>query len=146
MKYTGHIDINKPLNDVFEFWKNSENNHLWQDGFVKITLLEGKEHEVGAKSEILLKHGKNDMLLTETVLAVNFPYEKEALYEHKHMSNTQKTIFEEISETKTRYKTEVEYVKFNGFLPKLMGKLFPSMFRKQSEKWMTQFKEACEKK
>ncbi len=145
MKYTAYIDINKPLKDVFEFWKNSENNHLWQDGFLKITLLEGKENEIGAKSEISFKHKNQDMILIETVLSVNFPYGKEALYEHKHMSNTQKTTFEFISNTQTRYITEVDYVKFNGILPKLMGKLFPSVFRKQSEKWMRQFKDACEK-
>lgn len=145
MKYTGQIEVNKPLEHVFDFWKNAENNHLWQDGFIKITLLEGKEHEVGAKSEIQFKHKNQEMILIETVLSVNLPYEKEALYEHKHMSNTQKTIFKPVSDTKTLYITEVEYVKFNGFLPKLMGKLFPSMFRKQSEKWMKQFKEACEK-
>lgn len=145
MKYVSHIDIDKPLEDVFKFWINSENNHLWQDGFISITLLEGKENEKGTKSEILFKHKNREMVLTETVLNVNLPYEKHALYEHKHMSNTQKTIFEAISDHKTRYKTEVEYVKFNGLLPKLMGKLFPSMFRKQSEKWMQQFKEACEK-
>ena len=144
MKYTSHIDINKPLKDVFEFWNNPENNHLWQDGFEKITLLEGKVNEVGAKSEILLKQGNRDMVLIETVLSVNLPYEKEALYEHKHMSNTFKTIFKQVSDKQTRYTAEVNYIKFNGFLPKLMGKLFPSMFRKQSEKWMHQFKEACE--
>lgn len=144
MKYRSYIDINKPLDEVFTFWVNSENHHLWQDGFVKITLLEGVEHEVGAKSEILLKYKNKDMVLIETVLSVNLPYHKEALYEHKHMSNTQKTIFESISADKTRYITEVEYVKFNGFLPKLMGKLFPSMFKKQSEKWINQFKVACE--
>lgn len=145
MKYKSHIDIDKPLEDVFNFWVNPENNHLWQDGYVKTTLLEGVENEVGAKSEILLKHNNRDMQLIETVLSVDLPHYKEALYEHKHVSNTQKTIFEAISDNKTRYITEVDYIKFNGILPKLMGKLFPSMFRKQSEKWMKQFKAACEK-
>lgn len=145
MKYRSYIDINKPLNEVYDFWINTNNNHLWQDGFIKSTLLEGEENEVGSKTEILFKHKNQDMVLIETVLAVNLPYSKEALYEHKHMSNTQRTLFESISDHKTRYITEVEYVKFNGILPKLMGKLFPSMFKKQSEKWIHQFKEACEK-
>ncbi len=144
MKYISHIEINKPLHDVFEFWNNSENHHLWQDGYIKTTLLEGVIDTVGAKSEIVLKHKNQEMILIETILSINFPFEKEALYEHKHMSNTQKTIFESISDTQTRYTTEVNYVKFNGILPRLMGKLFPSMFKKQSEKWMVQFKAACE--
>lgn len=34
----------------------------------------------------------------------------------------------------------------NGIMPKLMAKLFPGMFKKQSQKWMDQFKEFVEKR
>ncbi|WP_452223149.1 hypothetical protein [Lacinutrix chionoecetis] len=72
------------------------------------------------------------------------PVEKTALYEHSHMTNTQTTRFKQIDENTTQYTSEVEYIKFNGFVIKLMAKFFPSKFKEQSQKWMNQFKAFAE--
>ena len=80
------------------------------------------------------------MELIETIITNNLPYEKKALYEHTNMTNTQTTKFESISEGRTLFISEVEYTKFNGFIPNLMAKFFPGVFKKQSQKWMNQFK------
>ena len=56
------------------------------------------------------------------------------------MTNTQSSRFERIDENNTRYISEVEYTLFNGFIPNLMARFFPSVLRKQSQKWMDQFK------
>ena len=144
MKYTCTIEINLPLNKVVELWSNEAYFKHWQDGFQSITLIEGEPGTVGAKSKILLEQGKRKMELIETIISNNLPTEKKALYEHIHMTNTQTTRFEVVNPNTTRYISEVEYTKFNGFLPKLMAKLFPGMFKKQSQKWMDQFKEFAE--
>ena len=68
-----------------------------------------------------------------------------ALYEYSHMTNTQTTRFREIGLTKTLCISEVEYTKFNGFMIKLMAKLFPNKFKEQSQKWLNQFKDFAEK-
>ena len=85
------------------------------------------------------------MILTETVTENNLPNSFEASYYHKHMDNTMKCTFTEINENQTRYEYEFEYTRINWFLPKLMAILFPSMYRKQGEKWMQQFKVFAEK-
>ena len=144
MKYTCTVDINLPIEKVAELWNDEQHFGKWQDGFQSIEHLEGEPHTAGAKSRILLAQGKRKMELTETIITNNLPEEKKALYVHIHMTNTQTTRFQQLSPSQTRYISEVEYTQFNGFMPKLMARLFPGMFRKQSQKWMDQFKAFAE--
>ncbi len=145
MKYLCTIDIERPIEEVVNLWKDESHFGKWQDGFVKIEHLSGDPETPGAKSKILFEQGKNKMELIETIMISDLPREKKALYEHIHMINTQSTRFESISENKTRYISEVEYTQFNKFMIKLMAKLFPGMFKKQSLKWMQQFKNFAER-
>ena len=145
MKYTCSIVIEKPIAEVISLWDNPTYYEQWQDGFKSIELLKGEYNTVGAKSKILFD-GKVKMELMETLITVNLPAEKTALYEHIHMSNTQTTRFEALATDKTKYISEVNYTQFNTILVKIMAKCFPSMFKKQSQKWMTQFKKFAEEK
>jgi uncharacterized membrane protein len=144
MKYTCTVDINLPVNKVVALWENENNFKEWQDGFKSIEHLSGKPNTEGAKSKIVLQ-GKREIELLETIITVDLPKEKIALYEHCHMTNTQTTRFKAIDQNKTQYISEVEYTKFNGIMIKLMAKFFPSKFKEQSQKWMNQFKEFAEK-
>jgi len=144
MKYTCSVEINLPINKTVELWENEKNFKEWQDGFESIELLSGTPNTNGAKSKIIL-NGKRRIELIETIVNSDLPNEKTAVYEHIHMTNTQTTRFEKTSEHKTRYISEVEYTKFNGFMIKLMAKFFPSEFKEQSQKWMNQFKEFAER-
>lgn len=140
MKYECSVEINAPLNKTVEMWQDESGFKHWQDGFQKIEPIDGTPNTVGAKSKIYLEQGKRKMELLETIQVMNLPEEKTGLYEHIHMTNTQTSRFKPLGENKTLYISEVEYTKFNGFMPKLMAKLFPGMFKKQSQKWMDQFK------
>ncbi len=144
MRYICTVAIDAPLNEVVNLWTNEEHFDQWQDGFESIELLEGEKDGIGAKSKITIQQGKRKLELIETILVQNLPTERKALYEHVHMVNTQSSRFEKISADKTRYTSEVEYTQFNGFMPKLLAKLLPGMFEKQSLKWMNQFKDFAE--
>ncbi|WP_299229105.1 SRPBCC family protein [uncultured Psychroserpens sp.] len=144
MTYQYTIDINLPIDIVVKLWSDETNFHKWQDGFQSIELLEGKANTIDAKSKIILQQGKRSIELIETIICNDLPREKKALYEHVHMTNTQTTRFEKISKNKTKYTSKVTYTRFNGFMPKLLSKLFPNMFKKQSQKWMNQFKTFAE--
>ncbi len=144
MKYKCSIDINLGIDQVVKIWDDPENFKYWQNGFQSIELLSGESNTPGAKSKILLLNGKMEIELIETILVSNLPHEKTALYEHKHMTNTQTTRFISKGENKTQYISEVEYTKFNGLMIKLMAKLFPSKFKAQSQQWLDQFKEFSE--
>lgn len=144
MKYTCTVDIDLAIDKVASLWADENHFSKWQDGFQSIEQSEGTPGSVGAKAIILFYDGKRKIELTETIISNELPREKKALYEHIHMTNTQTTRFKSISENKTQYISEVKYTKFNGFIPKLMGTLFPWVFKKQSQKWMNQFKAFAE--
>jgi hypothetical protein len=140
MKYRNQIEIELTMGKVAELWNNQSYFNQWQDGFISKELIEGVPETIGAKSGILLKQGKRKMELIETIEAIELPQMKRVLVEHIHMTNTMPTTFITLDTNKTRIVSEIEYTKFNGFLPKLMAKLFPSMFKKKSQKWLDQFK------
>ena len=144
MKYTCTVEIDLPIDKVVQLWENEDNFKEWQDGFISIEHLSGTYNSNGAKSKIILQD-KRRIELLETIISTNLPQEKIALYEHIHMTNTQTTRFKEIENNKTQYISEVEYTQFNGFMIKLMAKLFPSKFKGQSQKWMNQFKAFAER-
>lgn len=145
MKYSCTVIINAPIDKVVQLWEDETHFKDWQDDFKSIELIEGNIHAKGSKSKILFD-GKHKIELIETILINNLPTEKKALYEHVHMSNTQKTSFIALGDNETQYISEVEYLKFNGLIIKLMAKLFPSKFKAQSQKWMEQFKVFVEQK
>jgi len=140
MKFTCSIDINKPIDEVLALWKDESNYKHWQEGFQSKELLSGEKEAVGSQSKIILQQGKQRMELIETILINNLPDERKTLVEHIHMDNTQTVRFESISANETRYISEIEYTKFKHLIPKLMAKLFPSMFKKQVQKWLDLFK------
>lgn len=143
MKYTCSIQINAPLETVVALWENEAYFKEWQDGFESITHFEGIPNTKDAKAKIVL-NDKQRIELTETILSNNLPHEKIALYEHVHMTNTQTTRFKSLDDQTTLYTSEVEYIQFNGWMIKLIAKLFPGKFKGQSQKWMNQFKSFVE--
>lgn len=145
MKHKGSIIINKPRETVVAIFMNPDCNKEYQDGFVRKELIKGKAGENNAVSKMYYTYGKRDMILTETILNNKLPESFEAFYHHKHMDNTMKCTFEELSDHKTRYNYAYEYTRISWFMPKLMAILFPSMYRKQGDKWMHQFKQFVEK-
>ncbi len=144
MKYTCTINIDLGIDQVVKLWEDENHFAKWQDGFQSNEILQGPAGAVGSKSRIIYQQEKRKMELIETIISNTLPHEKKALYEHIHMTNTQTTRFESISENQTRYISDVEYTIFKGLIPNLMARLFPGMFRKQSQKWMRQFKEFAE--
>ncbi|MBQ4822107.1 SRPBCC family protein [Aquimarina sp. MMG016] len=145
MKYQGSVIIDRSREIVTALFMNSDYNKEYQDGFIKKELISGVAGQNGAKSKMYYKYGKRDMILTEIITKNNLPDSFEASYYHKHMDNTMKCTFIQISENQTRYEYEYEYIRMNWVLPKLMAILFPSIYRKQGEKWMQQFKTFVEK-
>lgn len=140
MKIKGSIDINRSKDRVSELFADPGNLKHYQDGFLRKELLRGQAGQDGAISNLYYKYGKKEMKLTETIKANRLPDSFEAFYHHKHMDNTMKCTFESLDAETTRYTYDIEYTRINWFMPKLMAILFPSVYRKQVEKWMKQFK------
>ncbi len=145
MKFTCSIEIEKPQQTVAELFANPQYLKEYQDTFISKELLKGSEGQNGAVSKMLYKQGKGQMELTETILENNLPHSFLGQYHHKHMDNTMRVEFIPLSDSRTRYISEIEYTAFRGFMPKLFAKLFPGMFKKQVQKWLDSFKDFVEK-
>lgn len=145
MKFSGSIDIDKPRDTVVMLFADPANLKEYQDGFVKKELISGSEGQNGAVSKMFYKDEKHEMELTETITANRLPDSFEAHYHHIHMDNTMKCTFIALNDNQTRYEYEFEYTRINWVMPRLMAILFPSVYRKQGEKWMRQFKEFVER-
>ena len=115
-----------------------------EDGFVKRDLVSGTAGEDGAVSKLYYMNRGREMELTETIMANRLPNSSEAHYHHKHMDNTLKTTFTALSESRTRYESEGEYLVFRGLVPQLMARLFPGVYEKQAQRWLDNFKTFAE--
>ena len=144
MKIIGSIDINKPKSYVAELFADPDNLKHYQDGFLRKELVSGQAGLDGAVSKLYYQYGKKEMELTETITTNRLPDSFEAFYHHKHMDNTMISTFESLDAHSTRYTYDIEYTRINWLMPKLMALLFPSVYRKQVEKWMKQLKTFAE--
>lgn len=144
-KFQCSVEIDRPLDRVVELFDNPDNLAEWQDGFVSYTNDSGEPGQAGAKSTFIYEGKGGRMELIETIIKNDLPREFVGEYWHKHMTNTMRYWFEPISETRTRYNSEVEYTELRGYMIKIMAALFPGMFRKQVQKWMDQFKAFVER-
>jgi hypothetical protein len=143
MKFSCSVEIEASRERVIKLFEMVEYYPKWQDGFVCMEHTEGDPGKPGSKSIIRYKAGKRVIELLETIEENNLPDSFKGLYEAKEMVNTNQCRFTETN-GKTVYESEIEYLRFNGLVPKLMALLMPGMFKKQVLKWMNQFKEFVE--
>jgi hypothetical protein len=140
MKVICTADIDAPIETVVALFDNNDNLKKWQDGFKSLTPISGTPGTEGAKSEIIFVNGKHTIKLVETIQVKKLPAEMKALYEHSHGSNTTLSHFEALPGGQARFTMTVEPVHIIGLLPKIMAALMPGMFKKQTQKWVDNFK------
>jgi hypothetical protein len=115
----------------------------WMKGLQSFEHLSGTPGTPGAKSKLVFemrKKGKMEMI--ETITVRNLPAEFSGVYHAKGVENLVSNKFVPLSDNRTRYISEQEF-RFSGFM-KLIGLLMPGMFKKQSMKYLTDFKNFVE--
>jgi uncharacterized membrane protein len=140
MNFTISVDIDQPIEKVVELWQDEKNLSKWQDGYLGSEMIFGHPGEVGTRTKMKYLMGKRKIDLVEIILENKLPKEFLAKYESKTTVNTMHNVFESLSENKTRWTATIHYSSFTGFLVKAMAFLLPGMFKKQSQKWLDQFK------
>lgn len=143
MKYTTEVIINKPRKEVIEKLDSLENMKHWQRGLVNATPLQGNLGEEGATMKLEYKMGKREMAMVETIIKRNLPEEFHTTYDAKGVHNIQQNYFKEMDKDTTKWISESEF-QFQGFGMKLIGFLMPGAFKKQSQKYLNDFKNFVE--
>ncbi len=142
MKYTTEIEINQPIEKVIELFDNADNLSKWMEGLVSFEHLSGTPGQVGAKSRLKFKMGNREIEMMETVTVRNLPEEFSGTYEAKGVFNIVKNKFVALPNGKTKYISEQEF-QFKGFM-KIIAFLMPGAFKKQSMKYLNDFKKFAE--
>ena len=140
MKFTCSVIVEKPLQVVADYFANPDYLKEYQEVYKKKELISGETGKKDAISTIWYGEGKREMILTETIIKNDLPHEFIGHYHHKNMDNTMRSVFSEIDGQKTKYDAEVHYTAFRGFIVKMMVLFFPSVFKKQVQKWLNNFK------
>lgn len=146
MKYSNEIIINLPVAKVIEKFDNADNLKKWMTGLVSFEHVSGIPGQVGAKSKLKFRHGNREREMTETITVRNLPFEFSGIYEMPGVWNEQKNFFgEQPDGQSTKWRSETEF-RFDSFVMKFLAFIGPGMFRKQSYKFMENFKAFAESK
>ncbi len=142
MKYTTEIVVDVPREEFIKKMDDPENMRHWQRGLVNYEQLSQNPGQEGAQMSLSYKMGKREITMVETIIKRNLPDELHTIYDTKGVHSIQKNYFKDEG-GKTRWISESEF-QFSGFNMKLMGFLMPGAFKKQSLKYMQDFKSFAE--
>ena len=142
MKYSQEIIIQLPRQEVISKMEKPENFKFWQKGFISYRHLSGSPGKEGARSKLVYNMNGREIEMIETITKSNLPKELHTTYETKGVYNIHKNYFEEESSSSTRWVSYCEF-QFSGFM-RLIGKLMPGTFKKQSFQFMKDFKAFAE--
>ena len=143
MKYSTEIIIDLPREEVIRKLDNVDNMKHWQRGLVNYKVLQGVPGKEGTTMELEYQMGKRNVVLIETITKNVFPAEFHANYDTKGVHNVQKNFFQEMEGNKTKWVSESEF-EFKGFGMKMMAFLMPGAFKKQSLKYLKDYKDFAE--
>lgn len=143
MKYSCETTINLGRDQVIALFDDPDNLHKWQEGLVSFEHATGEYGQAGSTSNIHYKMGRREVHMVETIVNRNVPDGFSATYEADGVRNLVENTFSEPEPGKTHWLVETEF-KCKGILLNLMAKLMPGMFKKQTVKFMNDFKAFAE--
>ncbi|MBQ0787106.1 MAG: SRPBCC family protein [Oceanihabitans sp.] len=143
MKYTTEIVIKLPLEAFIKKLFTADNMKHWQEDLTSFEHVSGTPGAIGNKMRLNYTIGKRKIALIETITYTNLPHEICLSYETKGMHNTQKNTFYKTTENHTKWVNENEFLP-TSFLYRMMLLLMPGAFKKQSEKYLVDFKKFAE--
>ena len=142
MNYSLEIEINQPRDVVGELIGDPELRKAWQPELLGIEPLTGEPGKEGSTAKIKYRMGKAVLEMKETIVANRLPDLFISTYEADKTWNRVENTFEDTSTGGTKWTFATEF-RFSGLM-KIMAFLVPGLFRKQSLKYMKQFKDFAE--
>tara|TARA_Y100001934_G_scaffold221476_1_gene264041 strand:+ start:153 stop:632 length:480 start_codon:yes stop_codon:yes gene_type:complete len=140
MKFVCSVTIQAPRDRVVAPGQDPDHLDEWQDGFLGLEPVTGQPGSAGSKTKLMYKTGKRKITLLETIVTNDLPDWFIGTYETEAMTNTMINHFTAVDEHHTRWDAEIEYTRIGALIPRILAVLVPGMFRKQTQKWLDQFK------
>jgi uncharacterized membrane protein len=137
------VVINKPVNEVWEFFKNPDNLILWLSGFQKFEHVSGIPGTVGAKAKHLFIERGKELILDGELTEVIDEKRIIGILDSSMMLNTVTNSFNDIGNDQTEISISSD-TQFKGFLWKQIGPLMKGEFKKRQEKDLQTLKQVLE--
>jgi len=145
MKLTSSIQINRPVQEVWDFINDSKKMSEWQQGYTSTERLEGEPATKGARARHTYTERGRPFVMTETVLDSRPPYAIDIVLDHPTMDYHIATRLREDTHGATRVQMDSE-VKMKAFSFKVLKPLLKKPFQKRQDKDLERLKEIMEKK
>ncbi|MDQ0092808.1 SRPBCC family protein [Paeniglutamicibacter psychrophenolicus] len=142
MEFTQELTVNLPRQRFIELFDDPENLKEWQKGLISFEGVSGTPGEPGATSRLTYRQGRGTMEMIETVTRRDLPEAFDGTYDAKGVHNVCRNEFHDLDGNATRWVAHNVF-EFTGFM-RVVALLFGPMFKKQSLKMMTAFKEFAE--
>ena len=147
IKYSEEIVIDSNIDKVIDLFDNPRNMKQYMYGFESYTVIKGNINEIGTVSEIkinFIDNGKKEskIIMIEEILSNNLPIEKKVQYTSNGILNIVTNRFEKISDNKTRFINNQEFV-FNTYM-KLLFYFSKSSLKYQTKLYLNNFKDFVE--
>ena len=137
------VIINKPIREVWAFFKDPDNLERWLGGFQRFEHISGTPATVGAKAKhYFLEKGKE--LVMEEEIIEEIPEKKfVGTLSSPMMVNTVTNYFNDLGNDQTEYSLSSD-TQFKGFFWKQIGPLMKSEFKKRQENDLQRLKQVLE--
>jgi uncharacterized protein YndB with AHSA1/START domain len=137
------VIINKPIKEVWDFFKDPGNLKRWLSGFQRVVPVSGIPGTAGAKAKhYFLEKGK-ELVLDEEIIEI-IPEKKLAgTLGSPMMVNTVTNYFNDLGNDQTEYSLSSD-TQFKGFFWKQIGPLMKGEFKKRQEKDLQTLKQVLE--
>lgn len=143
MKYSHDIVIELPREKVIELFHDQNNAFKWMEGLESWDNISGTPGTVGAKSKMVFHSKGRKLEMQEEITKMDLPDYASFIFTAKGVTNWNDNHFETIDENRTRW-VQSNVFKFKGTI-KIMAAFMPGAFKKQSLKYMHNFKDFAEK-
>lgn len=137
------VIINKPVNEVWDFFQDPDNLRLWLSGFQRVEHISGTPGTTGAKAKhYFLEKGK-ELVLDEEIMEVIPQKKLTGTLGSSMMVNTVTNYFNDLGNNQTEYSLSSD-TQFKGFFWKQVGPLMKGEFKKRQESDLQRLKQVLE--
>jgi len=137
------VIIDRPIKEVWEFFKDPNNLKLWLGGFQRYEQVSGTPGTVGAKAKhYFIERGK-ELVLDEEIIEVIPEKKFLGTLGSSMMVNTVTNYFNDLGNNKTEYSLSSD-TQFKGFFWKQVGPLMKGEFKKRQENDLQKLKQVLE--
>ena len=137
------VIIDRPIKEVWEFFKDPNNLKLWLGGFQRYEQVSGTPGTVGAKAKhYFIERGK-ELVLDEEIIEVIPEKKFLGTLGSSMMVNTVTNYFNDLGNGQTEYSLSSD-TEFKGFFWKQIGPLMKGEFKKRQQSDLQRLKQVLE--